>query len=136
MLPEEVFLSHSTHDREFTDRLAETLRRHGIPVWYSRSNIVGAQQWHDEIGDALVRCDSFLVVLSVHSVSSMWMKRELVFALNERRFENRIVPVLLTPCPYKRLSWTLKSLQMIDFTQPYETACRELLRVWGIGYQS
>lgn len=51
MLPVEVFLSHSSQDREFVLELAVTLRRHGIPVWHSETNLLGAQQWHDEIGE-------------------------------------------------------------------------------------
>ena len=56
-LPQEIFLSHSANDREFINKLANAIRRHGLPVWYSQTNILGAQQWHDEIGDALQRCD-------------------------------------------------------------------------------
>ncbi|MDE0040336.1 MAG: hypothetical protein OXU77_22650 [Gammaproteobacteria bacterium] len=40
------------------------LREHGVPVWYSDTNIRGAQQWHDEIGAALRRCDWLIVVLT------------------------------------------------------------------------
>jgi hypothetical protein len=43
-IPKEVFLPHSSVDRKFASRLAETLRRHGVPVWYSRTDVVGAQQ--------------------------------------------------------------------------------------------
>ncbi len=77
MSPKEIFLSHSNLDRSFADSIAETLRGHGIPVWYSQTNILGAQQWHDEIGEALKRCDWFIVVLSPNSVQSMWVKREV-----------------------------------------------------------
>jgi len=83
-LPHEVFLSHSSEDRDFASLLADKLRRHGIPVWYSQTNIIGAQQWHDEIGAALQRCDWFAVVLSPQSVESMWVKRELLNALEQR----------------------------------------------------
>jgi hypothetical protein len=44
--------SHSSHDFGFVTTVAEALRRHGVPVWYSRTNILGAEQWHDEIGTA------------------------------------------------------------------------------------
>ena len=47
MIPQEVFLSHSSVDRDFAAGLTAELRRHGIPVWYSETNILGAQQWHD-----------------------------------------------------------------------------------------
>ncbi|MGE0887418.1 MAG: toll/interleukin-1 receptor domain-containing protein [Blastocatellales bacterium] len=136
MLPQEVFLSHSEKDRPFSSILAETVRRHGIPVWYSRTNVVGAQQWHDEIGSALKRCDWFIVVLSPHSVTSKWVKRELLFALNDQKYENRIVPLLYQDCDYDQLSWTLSLLQFVSFKDNHEVGYRDLLRIWGLGYQS
>jgi hypothetical protein len=81
MIPQEAFLSHSSKNREFVSHLANELRRHGVPVWYSETNILGAQQWHDEIGKALRRCDWFIIVLSPDAVDSMWVKRELIFTL-------------------------------------------------------
>jgi len=133
-LPHEVFLSHSSQNLDFVEVLAARIRRHGVPVWYSRANIMGAQQWHDEIGAALQRCDWFAVVLSPQSVKSMWVKRELLKALEPRRFENRIIPILFQPCDYEHLSWTLSFFQMIDFTGRFGDGMRELLRVWGLGY--
>jgi hypothetical protein len=111
------------------------LRSNGIPVWYSRSNILGAQQWHDEIGAALKRCDWFLVVLSTHSVKSEWVKRELLFALRLDRYNDHIIPLLHQPCDYEQLSWTLPIFQIVDFTKAFDDGCRELLRVWGLGYK-
>ncbi len=135
MLPHEAFLSHSSLDQDFVASLADGLRRHGVPVWYSRTNIMGAQQWHDEIGAALRRCDWFLLVLSPNAVASMWVKRELIFALQQNRFENRIVPLLWQSCDFDRLSWVLPSFQIIDFQRTFEDGCRALLRLWGLGYQ-
>ena len=80
-MPNEVFLSHSNRDRPFVRKLVDVLRRRGIPVWYSETNIQGAQQWHDEIGAALRRCDWFVLVLSPHAVESKWVKRELLYSL-------------------------------------------------------
>ena len=136
MLPAEIFLSHSDCDRQFVEDLVAMMRRHGLPVWYSRTNILGAQQWHDEIGAALHRCDWFVLVLSPSAVESMWVKRELMFSLQQNRFENKIVPLLYQPCDYDQLSWTLSSFQMIDFTQTFEQGCRDLLLLWGLGYQA
>lgn len=135
MLPQEVFLSHSSLDRSFATSLAETLRRHGIPVWYSQTNILGAQQWHDEIGMALKRCDWFVIVLSPGAVNSIWVKREMLFALNDQRYENRILPLLYQDCDHDQLSWTLSLLQFVNFNNNLEQGYRDLLRVWGLGYQ-
>ena len=52
-LPQEIFVSHASADRRMAQRGAEMLRQHGLPVWYSQTNLLGAQQWRDEIGAAL-----------------------------------------------------------------------------------
>ena len=134
MLPQEIFLSHASADHDFVTPLAEILRQHGAPVWYSRTNILGARQWHDEIGAALNRCDWFLLVLSPQSVASMWVKRELLFALEQPRFENRIVPLLYQPCDPSKLSWVLSSFQFVNFETSFDQGCTALLRLWGLGY--
>src|SRR5689334_12995666 len=90
--PNEVFLSHSSRNGAFTNRLSEILRTHGVKNFVSKENIRGAQQWHDEIGAALKRCDWFLVVLSPQSVRSRWVKHELIYALQASRYRDRIVP--------------------------------------------
>ena len=110
------------------------LRDHGVPVWYSATNIVGAKQWHDETGKALARCDWFIVVLSPHSIRSRWVELELLYALNKSRYNNRIIPISFKPCNYEDLSWTLGAFQFVDFAAGFDEGCRSLLRVWGIGY--
>lgn len=135
MIPSEVFISHSNLDQPFAAALTELLQRHGVPFWLSRRNLIGAQQWHDEIGAALKRCDWFVVILSPNSVASKWVKRELLFALDDDRYEDRIVPLLHQSCDYKQLSWTIPFFQMVDFTGDFDEGCRALLRVWGVGYR-
>jgi hypothetical protein len=133
--PKEVFLSHANADRSFLNRLIAVLRSHGISYWYSKTHLLGAQQWHDEIGRALGRCDWFLVVLSPAATKSEWVKRELVYALNEQRYTGKIVPVLLLPCNYNRLSWTLGEFQTVNFASGFDEGCRNLLKVWGRKFQ-
>ena len=134
--PKEVFLCSSSWDREFANKIAELLRRHGVSVWHGSSSIKGGQYWHDEIGDALERCDWFVILLSPHSIRSVWVKRELMFALEEDRYNKTIVPVVIHVCNHRRLSWNLSSRQLVDFTGDFEAGCRALLRIWGIDYKS
>jgi len=136
MLPAEVFLSHSSQDREMAGRVAEMLRAHGVPVWFSQANIVRAQQWHDEIGAALGRCDWFVVLLSPDAVASKWVKRELLFALENDRYNKRIVPIRYRDCDPEQLSWTLTGFQRVDLSGEFAAGCRDLLRIWGIGLRT
>ncbi|MGO9918601.1 MAG: toll/interleukin-1 receptor domain-containing protein [Isosphaeraceae bacterium] len=134
-MPINCFLSQSHRDKPFADRLADTLAAHGVETWYSARQIMAADQWHDEIGKALERSDWFLLVLSTSAVNSRWVKRELLYALDEARFVGRITPLLLRPCNWKKLSWTLKAIQWVDFRQDYGRGCQALLQSWGIKYR-
>jgi TIR domain len=133
--PKRLFLSHAAADRKFLHNLIVVLRKHNISFWYSRHHIRAAQQWHDEIGLALGKCDWFVLLLTPAAVRSKWVKRELLYALQEDRYEKRIVPVVAKPCNHKKLSWTLASFQFIDFTANFAVGCRELLRIWGVRYE-
>ena len=117
--PAEIFLSHASPDRKLANRLAAVLGRHGLKVFYSRKSLRGAQQWHDEIG-------------SPAAVKSEWVKRELVYALQSKRYRKHIAPVVLKQCNIDKLSWTLSGFQQIDFRNRFDEGCRELLGLWAI----
>jgi hypothetical protein len=99
-----AFLSHADGDRSFVARLAKLLSQYGVPVWYSSEDLLGAQQWHDRIGGALQKCRWFVLILSPRAVRSRWVKRELIYALDDPRYEDRIIPVLYRNCDSDRLS--------------------------------
>src|SRR5437588_11187894 len=129
--PREVFLSHAHDDAQYVKKLAADLRRHDVRVWYSAHHIAGAQQWMDEIGNALDRCDWFVVVLTPAAVKSIWVKREVSFALNEAQYHDRVVPLLWKNCVAKDLAWPLVTIQTI-VARPYDDGVRRLLALWGV----
>jgi hypothetical protein len=101
-------------------------------VWFSSTNLQSAQQWHDEIGRALKRCNWFLLLLSKAAVKRRWVKHELTYALRERRYENHILPVLLEACDWEALSWVLGGLQFCDLRKDSLVGYRKILGNWGI----
>lgn len=127
-----VFLSHSSKDRAFVVRLVRILKQNQISFWYSETDIQGAKQWHDEIGHALATCDWFLIVLTPDAIRSPWVKRELLFALEQKRYNEKIIPLLYKRCKFSKLSWTLSGFQLVDFTGDFDAACQQLLRIWGL----
>ncbi len=130
--PREIFLSHSHRDQAAVQRLITFLEQHKLRVWCAPDAIRGAELWHDKIGEALRRCDWFIVFLTPNAVRSRWVKRELLDALNRRRLAERIVPILAKTCDFQRLSWTLNSLQLIDMRKNTEAARAKLLATWNI----
>lgn len=131
-----IFLSHASQNRRFATGISTVLRAHGLDVWYSESHLVGAQQWHDEIGLALSQCDWFALILSPASVKSQWVKRELVYALQQPRYEGRIIPILYQPCDTATLSWTLGGFQTINFIGNQSDGFSNLLRIWRLTYDA
>lgn len=130
-----LFLSHASKDRAFVLSLTRILKQNKLRFWYSAIDIRGARQWHDEIGRALEECNWFLVVLTPDALRSQWVKRELLFALDEDRYHERIIPLLYKRCKYSRLSWTLPGFQLVDFTASFDDGCKHLLEIWGIPYK-
>ena len=129
--PTEIFVSHAVKDRRFADRLVAALRANGFNVWYSDIHLAGADDWQDEIGKALRRCDWFLVVLSKNAIDSMWVSREVKFAQANKRLHGKIVPVYCRTCEIGKLSWVLETIQYVDFRKDFDAGLEQLFRIWS-----
>lgn len=124
----EIFLSHAAGDGAAATRIAEELRTRGMRVWFSPSHVAVGQDWHREIGRALRRCTWFVLLLSATSVKSMWVERELNYALRSRRYAGRIIPVMLKPCKPERLSWTLPQFQILRMSKRTSVTVTQIMR--------
>jgi hypothetical protein len=93
------FVSHSSKDEEFAQKLSARLRTAGVPVWYAPEDIQPGEKTYDQVKKAIASFDRLLVVLSPHSMSSNWVKTELANALaRERREGSRVLfPIALVP---------------------------------------
>ncbi len=123
----DVFLSYSSQDRGFAERLAGDLVAHGLRVWWDR--------WEMQVGDSLIskiqegiQTSSWLaILLSPNSIGSNWVKRELASALAEEISSDRVrvLPLLLASC---ELPPFLRDKLYADFRESYETGLDALLR--------
>jgi len=130
--PAELFVSYAHEDHAFGARLTKALRRHGVETWFAPVRLLAANQWHDEIGKALRRCDWMIVLLSPAAVRSFWVKQELLYAVGNPRYRNRITPLVWKRCNAARLSWTLPAFQAVSFVRrPFDDAMQELLAAWA-----
>jgi hypothetical protein len=125
----EVFLSHASPDRAFVERLSRALDEANIRHFYTKHRIASARQWHEELGDALAKCNWFVPILTPSAVRSVWVKRELLFALQSNAYKDRVAPLLVKVCEASKLSWTLSSFQPIEFRSRFEQGCEELIRL-------
>jgi len=120
-----VFISYrrAEPDLGFAQRLAADLRAAGHPVWIDVEGIVGADVWAREIQSAIDECYAYILILSPDAVESNWVRRELIYAMNQK--PGRIYPVLFreTPLPFE-----LYNVQYGDFLhEDYDTAFDLLL---------
>jgi uncharacterized protein YjbI with pentapeptide repeats len=93
------FISYSTKDQEFADRLYADLQAKGVRCWFAPHDIHGGQKIHEQIDEAIRLHDRLLLILSEHSMSSEWVKTELAKARKREVKEGKRVlfPVRLAP---------------------------------------
>jgi hypothetical protein len=132
MNPGSVFISHSSRqpDFEMTERLADNLERAGLNVWWDAQKLEGGQTFPVEILEAIIRQHYFLFLLSGHSVSSSWCRRELTRAVELGRI---VVPIRLDDVPPERTPLELAGLQWLDMRTGLDAALPGVYRALGLG---
>src|SRR2546425_814826 len=85
------FISYSSQDQEFVERLYTDLQAKGVRCWYAPEDLrIGEQFWH-RIDESIRLHDKLLVVLSQHSVNSKWVEREVMAALEKEQQQHKWV---------------------------------------------
>jgi hypothetical protein len=79
------FISHSSKDGEFCQRLHNDLQAAGVRCWFAPEDLKVGDRFRDEIEDAIRLHDKLLLVLSDASVNSEWVQTEVESALERER---------------------------------------------------
>ncbi len=93
------FISFSTKDQDFADRLHADLQDNGVRCWFAPHDIKGGRKLHEQIDEAIRIYDRLLLILSEHSMNSEWVKTEIAHARQKELNEGRQVlfPISLAP---------------------------------------
>jgi uncharacterized protein YjbI with pentapeptide repeats len=93
------FISYSTKDQEFADRLYADLQNKGVRCWFAPHDIHGGRKIHEQIDEAIRLHDRLLLILSPQSMESEWVKTEIAKARKREVHDNRRVlfPIRLAP---------------------------------------
>jgi uncharacterized protein YjbI with pentapeptide repeats len=83
------FISYSTKDQEFADRLYSDLQNKGVRCWFAPHDIQGGKKLHEQIDEAIRVYDRLLLILSEHSIRSAWVETEIAKARKREKRENR-----------------------------------------------
>jgi TIR domain len=85
-----VFLSHSTKDKGFVQRLADALAGADFTPWLCEMDIEKNENLVSEIEKGLTECDVALVVWSPDAAKSEWTKEEWTSVLARQVAEQKI----------------------------------------------
>jgi hypothetical protein len=76
-----VFVSHSHVDKPVARRIVHFLRLYGIDVWLDERELRLGNRLDDSIRQAIMGCETVVVVASAAASKSPWVEREVAFAL-------------------------------------------------------
>jgi len=91
------FISYSSKDQDFADRLHADLQDKGVRCWFAPHDLPIGGKIHDEIDAAIRMRDKVLLILSEHSIQSEWVEDEVKTAYEEerKRGEPMLFPIRL-----------------------------------------
>ena len=106
----DIFISHSSKDKDFCDKLFGLLDKAGFSVWYDDNSLLPNTHLTSDLPKYIQECKSLIVILSRNSCASSWVKEEYAFA-KELMYRNEliIIPVVIDDCElpgfYNNYKW-------------------------------
>jgi hypothetical protein len=128
-----VFVSFAEEDMYFVDLLEYLLQFHGLSVWCSNSSLQAGEKWRERIQEAIADVDSLAVVVSSHSASSPWVKREVaLFVATKPNLP--VMSIRIDQTKLSAIDAELDRYQAVDFSKSYLNGYRQLLRAFGMDF--
>lgn len=85
-----VFISYSSQDQSYADRIYGALEAAGYQVWMDRTGLRGGDAWLQAIQHNILEADTMIVVWSANALQSRWVRDELTFAHSRGK---QIIPI-------------------------------------------
>jgi hypothetical protein len=102
------FISYSTKDQEFAERLHADLQNKGVRCWFAPEEIKAGRKLHEQIDEAIRLHDKLLLILSEHSMNSAWVETEIGNAREREAREKKQMLFPITLVPYEDIKkWKL-----------------------------
>jgi len=97
------FISFSTKDEDFANRLHRDLQNSGVRCWFAPHDIQAGKKIHEQIDEAIRLYDRLLLILSEHSMNSEWVKTEVAHARQKELNEQRQVLFPISLVPFEKI---------------------------------
>lgn len=89
-----VFISHSSKDVALARKIADVLKKEGLEVWDDREIFPG-DNWAAKVAKALDEANAMVVLLTANGIASRSVRQDVSYALGEKRFKQRLIPVVV-----------------------------------------
>lgn len=113
-----VFISSSSNDKDFVDKLSVDLSKSGIETWNPLLSVSAGTVWADETSKNIKGADALIAILSRNSLESRFVTAEISFGISEQSKKNKpvIIPIILDKKAHIPLF--LGELRYVDFSEP------------------
>ena len=95
-----IFLSHSSCDKELVEKVANELCHRGIIPWLSFNNLTHGVSLSEKLKEAISDQSAIVLFLSKDATNSAWVREELLEALrledNAKKNKDWIIPIYLS----------------------------------------
>ena len=92
MSDKSVFISHSSQDDQVVAEIRQALESLRIEVWADSQWLAGGDKLEISINEAIEKASHFLAILSLNTINSAWVSKEIKHAL---KVGKNVIPVLL-----------------------------------------
>ncbi len=107
----DLFLSHSSADKDWVRPLCETLQREGLRVFLDESDIQPPENYVRTLNDAIEQSRFLVLVSTPHAVANKWVELEWTSFIAQHGPSGRIIVADLESADLPAL---LKTLQRVD----------------------
>ncbi len=118
----QVFLSYSDKDLDIMQKVAYSLMREGFTIWTNKTDIQTGQDFQSAIDRGIEEADNLVFFISPTSLVSEYCQKELVYA---RRYNKRIIPLLIRPVDLANVPDDIRTVQFIDMLDNDEVGAYE-----------
>jgi uncharacterized protein YjbI with pentapeptide repeats len=85
------FISYSTTDREFANRLHADLQQKGVRCWFAPEDLKIGDKFRMRIDESIRVYDKLMVILSANSIRSPWVEDEVEAAFEREHQQSKLV---------------------------------------------
>ena len=132
----DTFLSYSSRDELFVNKLWEDLRKNEINVWIDKDSLLAGDLFVDAIERGLNESRSVCIVISPESIKSNWVREEYLRAIDicvRSEQQRKVIPLILKDA---EIPGFLSNRQWVDFSDAAKYSDSLTYLIKGIKYST